>query len=165
MDEIRVVPYDPSWAESFALERDAILRVVRPVRVLHLGSTSVPGLAAKPIIDIFLTVERMEDAYGMLDALRTLGYVHVDIHEDDRLFMRKGMPRTHHLHIVAEGSETLMGHIAFRDALMRDTSRRDAYARLKLDLADRYANDREGYCEAKASFIEDVLEEACGRRG
>ena len=88
-----------------------------------------PGLAAKPVIDIMLVVRKLEDAIECIGPLSDLGYTFIDYPQNtDRRFFRKGVPRTHHVHIVAQGNAELKDHLAFRDALRADPHRRDQYA-------------------------------------
>lgn len=169
MDEIELVPSNPDWPARFEKEA-ARLRAIIPADLLidlqHIGSTAVPGLAAKPIIDIQATVTDLEAARTRLVApLEAAGYAFWAENPDtDRLFFVKGLPpsaphRTHHLHIMEDGPGALK-HVAFRDHLRDHPAERDAYAALKRDLARRYRHDREAYTQAKSAFIETVLDRA-----
>lgn len=103
-EEIILKPYNPDWAEAFELEKTRIQAALGeiPVEIHHIGSTAVPGLDAKPIIDLMLVVPALEDAVRCIQPLQALGYTFIDHPENvDRQFFRKGSPRTHHLHIVA----------------------------------------------------------------
>ena len=177
---IEVVPYDPDWPESFAEIRDDLARALRGVRVRaieHVGSTAVPGLAAKPQIDVDVVVRRadLEDAIA---ALAAVGYEHRgDLGIADRHAMRAAnkAPRRN-VYVVVDGSVALRNHLAVRDALRADPVLRDAYGVLKLRLtAD--VEGTEAYVEgktdllvailAKAGFPEDELEavRAANRQG
>ena len=169
MDEIALVPSDPAWPRRFE-EEAARLRAIIPADLLieieHIGSTAVPGLPAKPVIDIQATVTDLEAARSRLIApLEAAGYAFWAENTDtDRLFFVKGLPpaaphRTHHLHIMGDGPGALR-HVAFRDHLRDHPAERDAYAALKRDLARRYRHDREAYTRAKGAFIEAVLDRA-----
>lgn len=169
MDEIELVPSNPDWAARFE-EEAARLRTIIPADLLvaleHIGSTAVPGLTAKPIIDIQATVTDLKAAQARLEGpLEAAGYAFWRENPDtDRLFFVKGLPpsaphRTHHLHIMEDGPGALR-HIAFRDHLRDHPAERDAYAALKMDLARRYRHDREAYTDAKGAFIAAVLDRA-----
>jgi GrpB-like predicted nucleotidyltransferase (UPF0157 family)/predicted kinase len=159
-EEVALVPYDPNWPTMFEAERAQITAALgdRVVAIHHIGSTAIPGLAAKPVIDIMLVVPQLEDAIDCIGPLGELGYAFIDFPQNtDRRFFRKGQPRTHHVHIVAQGNAELKDHLAFRDALRADPQWRNHYAALKYDLADRHRNDRAQYSESKTEFVQQVL--------
>lgn len=169
MDEIELVPSNPDWPQRYE-EEAARLRAIIPADLLidlqHIGSTAVPGLAAKPIIDILATVTDLEVAKARLvEPLEAAGYAFRHENPDtDRLFFVKGLPpsaprRTHHLHIMEAGPGALK-HIAFRDYLLDHPGEAARYAALKLDLAHRHRTDREAYTAAKSAYIEDVVDRA-----
>jgi GrpB-like predicted nucleotidyltransferase (UPF0157 family)/chloramphenicol 3-O-phosphotransferase len=159
-EAVEVVPYDPAWPAAYRVE-EARLRTALGDRILaihHIGSTAVPGLDAKPIIDILVTVRRLEEAVACIAPLRKLGYAFVDYPQNrDRRFFRKGKPRSHHLHIVEQDSPDLADKLAFRDALRADPDLRQAYADLKAQLATRYQDDRATYSERKTAFVRTAL--------
>ena len=166
---IEIVPYDPEWPAAFARERDAIAAALGDlaVRVDHNGSTAVPGLAAKPVIDIQISVRSLQplEAYGQ--GLERLGYVHVP-HPDDAFapfFHRPAAwPQTHHVHVVASGGFEEPRTLAFRDYLRAHPETARAYEDLKRDLAARHVGAdpraREAYAGAKMRFVSDVTERA-----
>ena len=168
-DDIKLVPPDPNWPHAFESERDHLLDCLRgeAIDVIeHIGSTAIPGLPAKPIIDIEIVVPNLEQARARFpDRLASLDYVFwADNPNRERLFFVKGMPpygtgRTHHVH-VSEGGDSLKRHLTFRDFLRANADAREAYATLKQRLADQHRSDREAYTDAKASFINEVLERA-----
>ena len=135
MDAIVLEPYDPAWPQKFEVEKRFVAGCFTrpPGAIEHIGSTSVPGLAAKPIIDITVLVEDLADGLTAVPALEAGGYSYWrDNPDKTRLFLVKGLPpaapdRTHHLHIHANPVE-LDRHLAFRDALRADTGLRQAYA-------------------------------------
>ncbi|MDP1738770.1 MAG: GrpB family protein [Caulobacter sp.] len=167
MDEIEIVPSDPSWPARFEEEAARLLAIL-PADLLidleHIGSTAVPGLPAKPIIDILATVTDLEAAKARsIGPLEAAGYAFwIENPDTDRLFFVKGLPpsaprRTHHLHIMEAGPGALK-HIAFCDYLRDHPGEAKRYADLKQDLARRHRTDREAYTAAKSAYIEDVLE-------
>jgi GrpB-like predicted nucleotidyltransferase (UPF0157 family) len=147
---IAVVPYDAAWPGMFAAERDRLTASLGEVavRIDHVGSTAVPGLAAKPWIDIQVEVRRMlpRDAYR--DPLLALGYVHHPDDDDHEFFDR----RPYHVHVCAAGGDWARRHLAFRDLLRRDPAARAAYQSEKLRLAAEH-DDVLAYTEAKTPII------------
>jgi len=169
LDEIELAPPDPEWPRRFEDEA-ARLREIIPADMLvgleHIGSTAVPGMPAKPVIDIMAAVTDLSAARERLvEPLEAAGYAFwADNPASDRLFFVKGLPpsapkRTHHLHLMELG-ETTNRHLAFRDYLRVHADEARRYAQLKTELADRFRDDREGYTEAKTAYIEDVLAKA-----
>lgn len=159
-EAVELAPYDPRWPTLFKAERAQIQAVLGGlvIEIHHIGSTAVPGLLAKPIIDIMATVRQLDDAAACIAPLSSLGYTFVDhVENTDRRFFRKGSPRTHHLHIVEHGSDALRRHLAFRDALRANADLREQYAALKTELAARYKNDRARYTDAKSDFVARAL--------
>jgi GrpB-like predicted nucleotidyltransferase (UPF0157 family) len=166
VDEIKIVDYDPAWPGMFEEEAARLRLALAPDLILgleHFGSTAIPGLAAKPIIDMLLAVRSLAEARDSFrDPLERLGYLYwAENPKRDRLFFVKGLPphaphRTHHLHVTQLDGE-LWRRLAFRDHLR--THREDAqrYEALKRDLAARYRDDREAYTEAKSAFIDEIL--------
>lgn len=161
-----VVPYDPGWPGKFDRERNRIAAALGALarRIDHHGSTAVPGLAAKPIIDIQISVARLRpmDAYAV--PLETLGYVHLP-HADDAFcpfFHRPAeWPHTHHIHVVEAGAAEERRTLAFRDYLRSHADAAAEYAALKLHLAHEFsgadARSREGYAAAKTAFVERIV--------
>jgi GrpB-like predicted nucleotidyltransferase (UPF0157 family)/predicted kinase len=159
-EEVALVPYDPAWPQMFEEEQKNIEAALgdRVTEIHHIGSTAIPSLPAKPVIDIMLVVPQLEDAIECIGPLSDLGYAFIDYPQNtDRRFFRKGVPRTHHVHVVSEGNAELRDHLAFRDALRADPQLRDQYAALKFDLAERHRNDRAQYSESKTNFVRRVL--------
>lgn len=165
MDEIEIIAYDPAWPALFEAEA-ARLRTVLPGGLLlgleHVGSTAVPGLAAKPVIDIAGVVVDVGEARRMaVEPLAEAGYAFWAENPDlERLFFVRGLPpaphRTHHLHLMAAGP-TLDRHLSFRDRLIARPDTAARYAALKQELAVAHLADREAYTAAKKAFIDAVL--------
>ena len=162
-DPIEVVPYRQEWAERFAQWHAALRRALgaTAVRVEHIGSTAVPGLAAKPVVDVQVSVADVEDEASYVPAVERLGVALRSRDLGHRYFRPAGdLPRTVQVHVVEAGSGWEREHVLFRDFLRGDAATRRAYARLKHDLAARYRDDRLAYNEGKTGFILDALEEA-----
>jgi GrpB-like predicted nucleotidyltransferase (UPF0157 family) len=157
--------YDPAWPSLFAVARDAIASALDNdiLAIEHIGSTSVPGLAAKPIIDIAVAVESFEAAISSVEPLARLGYEHLgEFGIPRRRYFRRGDPRTHQIHMFEITSDEWRNHLAFRDHLRAHDEVRDAYEALKRELAARYPDDRTRYTESKSEFIRDVIRTALG---
>ena len=160
---IQLAGYDPRWPVLYEREEAKIRRALRDraLRVEHVGSTSVPGLAAKPIVDIVLEVadSAEEDAY--LPDLERAGYV-LRIREPDwsehRMF--KGQDPTVNLHVHSAGCSEIGKLIAFRDRLRSDPNDRDLYERTKRELAGRTWRHTQHYADAKAEVVEAILRRA-----
>ncbi len=162
-EEVALAPYDPNWAVQFEAEKRAIEAVLgdRVAAIHHIGSTAIPGLAAKPVIDIMLVVRELADFGDCIAPLQTLGYAFIDYPQNvDRKFFRKGQPRTHHVHIVAQDNAELRDHLIFRDTLRANLELRDEYATLKYDLANRFKTDRAHYSDSKTQFVRRVISAA-----
>lgn len=166
MDDVHISDYDPAWPRLFALEAERLRAVLEPTLVVgieHFGSTAVPGLAAKPIIDILIAVTSLARAKAtVIPAILALGYVYwEDNPKPDRMFFVKGMPpygarRTHHIHISEPEGEMWQRRLVFRDHLAAHPDEARRYEALKRDLAARYSTDREAYTDAKAAYIEGL---------
>jgi GrpB-like predicted nucleotidyltransferase (UPF0157 family) len=154
---IRVVPYDPEWPRRFQAERAALARVLDPWLeggIHHIGATSVPGLAAKPLIDMMAGVRDFEEARAAYGPLLAEGWEHTP--------HRPGI--THHfskpgygVHLTEPGSDLWNERLAFRDSLRADPELVAEYAALKLRLAQEHADDPEAYTLGKRAFVGRVL--------
>jgi GrpB-like predicted nucleotidyltransferase (UPF0157 family) len=154
--------YDPAWPELFAAEAERLQKLFAAaglvVTLEHTGSTAIPGLASKPILDILGGYSEGTLVSEHIDVLTAAGYVHRgDQGIPGREFFRRGNPRAYHLHLTAIDSPFWREHLTFRNRLRADDALRDAYAALKHDLAARFPRDREAYIEAKGSFVNDIL--------
>lgn len=164
---VQILDYDPRWPTLFEHEKVLLLDTVGPwvAAIEHIGSTAVPGLAAKPIIDILVGVPRLDGAARCIGPLRTIGYEYVPEYEavlPDRRYFHKGPPgnRTHHLHMAEYGGSFWERHLTFRDFLRGHPARAREYAILKRELAARLGEDQDGYTNAKTAFIEAAVAEA-----
>jgi len=124
----------------------------------HVGSTAVPGLEAKPIIDILGGVRSLDDSRACFEPLARLGYMYASYLPEEMHWFCKPHPsrRTHHLHLVPVSASRYADELAFRDRLRTDPQAAAEYAALKHDLARRFERDREAYTEAKSDFIRRV---------
>jgi GrpB-like predicted nucleotidyltransferase (UPF0157 family) len=163
---LQISLYAPRWPADFEAERGRIAKVLGDlaIRIEHNGSTAVPGLAAKPIIDIQISVKALQPISRYGEPLAALGYLHVP-HADDSFcpfFHRpKQWPHTHHVHVVEAGGREERRTLAFRDYLREHDDVARDYAALKIKLATgtdaNSAESREGYANAKGEFIERVV--------
>jgi len=165
---VEVVAYDPAWPSKFEEERAMLKGLLAHwivAGIEHVGSTAVPGLAAKPVIDIMVPVESLEASRGSIEAASHAGYMYWPYKADVMHWFCKpsAAHRTHHLHIVPFESSLWFDRLRFRDALRSDSKLSDQYAELKRHLAKRCRYDREAYTEGKAGFVITVLAEAGGR--
>lgn len=161
-EALEIVAYDPSWRDAFSAERDRIAGALGElaVRIDHHGSTSVPGLAAKPVIDIQVSVHRLQPIEEYASRLAGLGYVHLP-HADDSFcpfFHRPAAwPHTHHLHVVLSGGTEERRTLAFRDYLRAHSEAAREYEAAKRELAPRYDaasfGSRQAYADAKSELI------------
>src|SRR4051794_34925251 len=152
MDEIEIVDYDPRWPALFDEEAKRLRATLDPSLITgleHFGSTAIPNLCAKPVIDILIAVRSLAEArVPFIDALRKLDYIWwADIPKQDRLFFVKGMPpfgskRTHHVHVTEVNGE-MWQRLAFRDWLRAHPEQARSYGQLKRRLATGHAADRE----------------------
>lgn len=168
-EEVALRRYDPSWPDQYMEERQRLLALLPTtfIDIQHIGSTAVPGLDAKPIIDILAGVVSMAVAESLAEPLCSSGYTtSAEFNEtltDRQWFMRwANGHRTHHLHVLVHGSRVWHQHLQFRDALRSNRQLAVDYARLKAELAARHAHDREAYTNAKSAFILSVVENANG---
>jgi GrpB-like predicted nucleotidyltransferase (UPF0157 family) len=159
---IEIVDHDPKWSEEFLRGREIIAAALAEWLAglpEHVGSTAVPGLAAKPIIDIMAPVRSLEAAAPAIQHAGSIGYIYFPYKVEAMHWFCKPSPavRTHHLYLVEKGSSVWAERVAFRDALRASSELKSQYERLKRALAVRHRNDREAYTDGKALFIAGVL--------
>ncbi len=165
MSAVHVLPWSDNWPGCFEQVRDMLAAAFAPgsVRIEHIGSTAVPGLAAKPVIDVLVGVAALAEAEAAIPALTARGFAYVSKYERElpmrRYFVRDATADTPrgHVHAVVTHSPIWRHHLVFRDALRSDPALRDAYQSLKLRLAREHADDKAAYTAAKEPFIRAAL--------
>jgi GrpB-like predicted nucleotidyltransferase (UPF0157 family) len=162
---IEIVAYDPSWPARFDEECGALRHALAswlagPIE--HIGSTAIPGIAAKPVIDVMAAVESLEGSKPAIEAAASMGYCYFPYKAHLEHWFCKPSPafRTHHLHLVPVGSRQWVGPLAFRNYLRAHVEIASEYERLKRTLAETFTFDREAYTQGKAPFIEAITEQA-----
>lgn len=159
-----IVEYEPNWPSIFEDLRKQLLPALEGIAVAieHVGSTAVPGLVAKPIIDIDVVVASTADIPEAIERLKTLGYEHrgdLGIPGREAFSLPPGLP-THYLYVVVLDSKAYWDHVLLRDWLRSHSDDARRYAELKRANASRFQSDRDGYTWAKADFVEGILERA-----
>lgn len=162
---ITVVNYDPEWPSKYVRERDYITEILKEncISIYHIGSTSVPGLAAKPIIDIMAVVRSLEELDMVAEKFSEIGYEYLgEFGITGRRYLRKGGDeRTHQIHIFqADDWNNIGRHLAFRDYMHTHEKERNEYAKIKKDLAQKFPYDIDGYCDGKENFVREMEERA-----
>jgi len=163
---VRVVAYDTNWPALFLAESQRLTAACRslPVHFEHVGSTAVPGLCAKPVLDILAGHPAGVSALDYVTDFERAGY----IHRGDRgiaghQFFRRGQPRAYHIHLVEEDGELWRQYLGFRDHLRADPTAARRYGELKEALAARFPHDRESYINGKSEFVREVLSRSQGQ--
>ncbi|WP_187977753.1 GrpB family protein [Mycetocola sp. JXN-3] len=161
---IVVVPYDETWPTRFESLSERILAALGPVAlsVQHIGSTSVPGLAAKPLIDVLLTVTDVETEDAYVPAMEAAGFV-LRVREDHHRMFRTPKKDVH-IHVYQPEHSQVSDYIALRNHLRANADDRDLYARTKRALAEQTWSDMNDYADAKTDVIAEILGRARGRQ-
>ncbi|MES5892627.1 GrpB family protein [Bacillus cereus group sp. RP43] len=164
MRKIVVVPYENHWSEKFQMEAERLKSVMpETVEIHHIGSTSVPGLAAKPIIDMIMEVESIDRVDRWNERFKELGYI---VKGENGISRRRYFihgteeKRSYHLHVFEKENPEITRHLAFRDYMMAHCEEAEAYATLKKELAEKYTYDGTMYTEGKNEFVRNVDEKA-----
>jgi len=169
MEKIVIVDFNPEWVDIYEKEREGLSNILEgiDIRIEHIGSTSVNGLGAKPIIDVLLGLEDFEkDKDELIKRMTDSGYNYIDKFEHVMPYRRyfnktsEGVVTSYHIHSVQIGEWFWNRHIAFRDYLRAHDDVRDEYCRVKKELAKRDWDDRNDYAWAKTDFIVPVQEKA-----
>jgi GrpB-like predicted nucleotidyltransferase (UPF0157 family) len=166
---VQIVPYDETWPTRFEQERAILDRAIKRWVVggiEHVGSTAVPGLAAKPVIDIMVGVDSLEASRAAIPVLSELEYCYFPYRPDVMHWFCKPSPsfRTHHLHLIPFRSRLWLERLAFRDYLRTHADVAAEYAELKQHLAALHHFDREAYTDAKTPFVERIIKIALAEK-
>ena len=161
MRKVEVVPYDPAWPLLFEAEAKLLTRMLERemVRIHHIGSTSVPGLPAKPIIDMLAEVHNIKALDGMNERMTSAGYTPMGEYgiAGRRYFFKGSLDlHTHHMHAFQEGHPEIARHLLFRNYLRSHPEEAREYACLKESLAARFPTDIEAYMDGKDTFIKEL---------
>jgi len=168
--KVEVVPYDPNWVYAFQAEADEIRRILgqEVVAVHHIGSTAIPNLSAKPIVDLLVVVRDIEKVDAFNERMTQLGYMPKGENGiPGRRYFIKGdeVHRTHHTHIFQTGHPHIDRHLSFRDYLIAHPEDALPYGRLKQELACRFPTDIDGYVAGKDGFIKEIDRKAQAWKG
>ncbi len=168
---VKLSPHNPEWAELFEQEKKLLINTFGDpiLAVEHIGSTAIPGIPAKPIIDMNVGVASLEVARVMKEKFEALGYEHrpfvpgqtkEDLQRQELYVKGSEERRTHYVHVMVHGSDHWKDDILFRDYLRQHPSRARQYAELKGKLATKHADDRTAYTKGKEQFIQETLRRA-----
>jgi len=161
--KVQLAPYDPEWATYFNTEADQIKTLLgkKLLGIEHIGSTSIPGMDAKPILDLMVAVNSIDDYAEYIEQLQKLGYSfrQDNRNEQEHILFVKGPEekRTHYLKLTTPDSNFWREHVLFRDYLIHHPNRAEEYRLLKHDLLNKFANERSKYTEDKADFIKETI--------
>lgn len=163
--QIKVVPHGPNWSKVFKAEADELAAIFghEVVAIHHIGSTAIPGISAKPIIDVLVEVHDIQKIDDFDEEMIKLGYQPKgEFGIPERRFFIKGddVNRTHHIHMFQAGHPRVERHLNFRDYMIAHPEEGQAYSRLKEELARRFPEDIEGYMAGKDGFIKGIESKA-----
>lgn len=164
-DLVTVVPYDKTWPEEYEKEKKILNKILdgKKYRIEHVGSTAIPNLSAKPIIDIAIGASFKEDVFDIAKTLEESGYDILDsFDKKGEVLARKGSPenRTHYIHIQIIGSEYWNEFMYFKRYLLDNPDAVKEYENLKCNLSEKYKDERKKYTAEKNEFISSILEKA-----
>ncbi|SFG45398.1 GrpB domain, predicted nucleotidyltransferase, UPF0157 family [Halobacillus alkaliphilus] len=164
MRRVQVNLYDERWPFRYEAERKKLLQIYQSevIDIFHIGSTSVAGLKAKPVIDIMLIVKDIERVDQCNQQMRTINYEPKGEYgmTGRRFFQKGGDQRTHHVHVFEQGDKNVTRHLAFRNYLRSHSEVREKYGNLKHRLAMQFPNDLDSYIEGKANFMSEIEKKA-----
>lgn len=168
-DYISLSKYDDEWPSMARNEINYLKKIIPHliVDIEHIGSTSIPNLDAKPIIDIMVGVTSLDDARSTIEPMEQIGYSYwKDNPFTEHFFFVKGLPsiggngRSHHVHVIERDSDFWIMQILFRDYLRNHHNEAENYLKLKIDLAKKFKNDRDSYTSGKTEFVHSILRKA-----
>jgi len=161
LSHTKLIPYQSSWADKFETEKDNLQKIFndRTISIEHIGSTSIPGLSAKPIIDIAVLIEKREDGDSFIESVEKLGYQYNKLNSSgERHFFRKGNPTEFHLSIAYKDKGSFWERqILFRDYLRNHSDLRDEYQKLKESLLQNDPTGKGNYLSGKSEFVNKIL--------
>ena len=165
-DKVQLIPYCSDWPQEFELEKERLQKILgdTAIAIEHVGSTSIPGLSAKPILDIAVAVDSIQTLTKLIPVLTEAGYDVLDsIERCGEVLARKGPPecRTHYIHVEVISSTYWNNHILFRDYLLKHPEYIAKYEELKKSLEANFKDDRKKYTATKKEFIQSILKSAC----
>jgi len=162
MTKVAVVPHDPRWRDAFEVEAKHVAAALgeNVVDIHHIGSTAIPGIYAKPVIDLLVEVRDIRAVDTQTPAMESLGYeVMGEYGIPGRRYFRKDNPegiRTHQIHTFETGSPEVRRHLAFRDYMIAHSGDAREYSELKRKLAQEYPHSMDGYMDGKDAFIKEI---------
>lgn len=164
---VHLVTYDPAWPQEFEKEKKLIDSAIGKWitgKINHVGSTSIPGISAKPTIDILVGVNNLEETKPCIAVLSKIHYLYYPYRPDYMHWFTKPSPehRTHHLYLIPISHPQYQAKLAFRDYLRTHQKEKKAYEQLKIELAEKFKTDREGYTLAKTQFVKNIVHKALG---
>jgi GrpB-like predicted nucleotidyltransferase (UPF0157 family) len=162
-EELKFFKYNPEWQKLFEKEKKLLQSIIgnEILDIQHIGSTSITGMIAKPILDIGIAVDNFEEATVCIKPLEEIGYIYKgESGIPRRHWFAKGNIVTHHVHILEIASQTWNNNLIFRDYLIQYPEIAQQYANLKLKLFQEVKGDRDAYQQAKSPFIEQILQQA-----
>lgn len=161
---MEVVPYNPDWIKEFEAEKSKINAIMEKeiIAIHHIGSTSIPGIYAKPVIDLLIAIKDINAIDKYDSQMKALGYLPKGENgiEGRRFYLKGEYDRTHHVHVFQVNSSEIERHLIFRDYMIAHPQEAKAYEELKRGLAEKYRYDNEGYCTGKNDFIQDIDQKA-----
>jgi GrpB-like predicted nucleotidyltransferase (UPF0157 family) len=163
MRKVKVVPYEQDWGYLFQEEVKAIKRTLqKEYPIYHIGSTAIPDMPAKPIIDLLMVVDDLDEMCEEAQKLEEVGYQSLGEHniQGRRFFIKGGEERSHHLHVFQKGNKQIERHVAFREFMIANKEEAEQYGCLKQELANKYPIDIEKYMEGKNAFIKEIDKKA-----
>jgi len=165
---VQLSKYNPEWPSQFNIEKEFLINILSRWfngSVEHIGSTAVPGLISKLVIDIMFGIHSLRESRPAIDVLVDNGYKYFPYNENAMHWFCKPSDefRTHHLHLIPYGNPLWQERIKFRELLCSNSLIANEYSELKIELATRFRNDREAYTEGKSPFVRRVLEQENNR--
>ncbi|KOA19416.1 dephospho-CoA kinase/protein folding accessory domain-containing protein [Clostridium homopropionicum DSM 5847] len=161
---IEVVPYNLNWVKKYLDEAEKVKKIMADelVKIHHIGSTAIPGISAKPVIDILVEVKNIRDVDNYNEEMKEIGYIPKGEYgiEGRKFFLKGEINRTHHVHVFEMGNSEIKRHLNFRDYMISHPEEAKSYSELKKELAIKFIHDIDGYCNGKDGFIKEIDKKA-----